>query len=184
MLDACVLLRFIKCNKIPSLQGKPRLLVAGQVIRESRKRPVSRDAVASLDLSICQVTPGTPEWEIFCRLRGGTYSNQNLGEIESVAVCLARADQGDCVPFITYDERASRLAREQGVLTMDFLDTLAWLLGCGVIDEAEAGQIEQAASRCDGWRRPRETESEKDLVALCPARQQQFVVSHARWSAR
>jgi hypothetical protein len=74
------------------------------------------------------------------------------------------------------------MAQEQGVLTMDFLDTLAWLLGCGVLDEAEAEQIEQVASLCDGWRRPRDTE--RDLVSLCSARQEQLVVQHTSRSAR
>jgi hypothetical protein len=37
---------------------------------------------------------------------------------------------------------------------MDFLDTLAWLVGCGQLSAAAADELEVLAASVDGWRRP------------------------------
>lgn len=179
MLDASVVLRFYKCGVLPPpkggiewcslLKGKIDLWMAGQVAKEIRKRPGSRSALESLDVQVKGVTLGSVEWEHFSRLRGGTSSNQDLGEVESVALCLAHGERGVTLPFLTCDIKAGQLARQQGVVVVDFLDTLAWLLSCGVLGEAEAEQLEEKAQARDGWRRPQGVTGE--LSALVAERQ-------------
>ena len=39
-------------------------------------------------------------------------------------------------------------------MTLDFLDTLAWLVGCGVLTVDRADGIEALAGVVDGWKRP------------------------------
>ena len=155
MLDANVLMRFHNCGAMDVLGGMVRLLVSPHVYKEcTRVGPEVRQRLRDLGLERCALTPGTAEWDQLAVVRGGLCSPRNLGEDESIALCLAGAARGQRLPFVTYDRRALTLAAGFDVATMDFLDTLSWLVGCGRLTPEEADTIEAKAGPCDGWRRP------------------------------
>ncbi len=100
------------------------------------------------------VRNGSREWQVFASLRGPRHSTRDLGEDESLAVALTQAERGVFLPFVTYDRIAARQSADRGVVTLDFLDTLAWLVACGVIEPDRADEIEASAVAIDGWKRP------------------------------
>ncbi len=116
-------------------------------------------------------------WDHFSRIRGGRFSTKDLGEAESLAVCLDEQARGRCLPFVTYDNAAAKEAAGVGVVTLDFLDTLAWLVGCGVLDADRANAIERAATPFDGWRRPPTYDG--SIAQVVAARQTRVVVACA-----
>ena len=130
LLDNSALVRLHKCDALGALGRTLRLFAAGQVLREFRKQgPAERAALNGLGVEPRLVIPGTRAWAHFTTLRGAQFSTRDLGEDESIAIALAAAEDGEWLPFVTYDRPATRDARESGVVTLDFLDTLAWLVG-------------------------------------------------------
>jgi hypothetical protein len=155
VLDANVLMRFYNCAALHALGGAVRLVVSAHVYKEcTRVGPEVRQRLRKLDLERRAITPGTLEWDELAVVRGGVCSPRDLGEDESIAICLAEATRGQAVPFATYDRRALSAAAGLGIATLDFLDTLAWLVGCGRLTAEEADTIEAKAGPCDGWKRP------------------------------
>lgn len=154
LLDANVLVRFFKCGALDKLKGTVELHLASQVAREFKKIRAQRDALESIEPIIHRVEPGSATWEQFSRLRGHARSTRDLGEDESLAIALAEANEGNVLPFVTYDKGATSDAERERVVTLDFLDTLAWLVGCGVLSCEEADAIEVAATSAHGWKRP------------------------------
>jgi hypothetical protein len=121
VLDACVLFRLDKCQVLPRLKGLTTLHVTTQVHEEfGRDGPRQRGLLNTLRPLKHSVIPGTPSWDEFTLLRGGKFSNQDLGEDESLAVCLAEADRDRFLPLVTFDSRAANKAREAGVPVIDF----------------------------------------------------------------
>ncbi len=155
LLDNSALVRLWKCEALDVLAGTVALHVAGQVAREFRAQgPAERAALDRLGVIAHRVAPGQSTWDTFCRLRGGQCSTRDLGEDESLAVALTMAEGGTLLPFVTYDCGASSDAIREGVVILDFLDTLAWLVGCGVLSAERADALEQDAGSVDGWKRP------------------------------
>lgn len=109
---------------------------------------------------------GSPAWDILCRIRGARFSTRDLGEAESLAVALAEAARGPLLPFVTYDNPATKQAAQLEVVTLDFLDTLAWLEGCGAVTGEQADAIEATAAAVDGWRRPAGYAGSIDTIGL------------------
>jgi hypothetical protein len=107
VLDANVLMRFHNCGALEVLGGTVRLVVSPHVYKEcTRVGPEIRQRLRDLDLERAALTPGTSEWDQLAIVRGGLCSPRNLGEDESIALCLARAARGQRLPFVTYDRRA------------------------------------------------------------------------------
>jgi hypothetical protein len=155
LLDNSAIVRLHKCEALDVLAGTVRLHVAGQVAKEFHAQgPAERATLAGLGVEIHRVRPGGAAWSAFCTLRGGRFATRDLGEDESIAVALAEAERGELLPFVTYDRLATSRSGGAGVVTLDFLDTLAWLVGCGVVTAQQADEIESLASVVDGWRRP------------------------------
>lgn len=115
--------------------------------------PSARAALDRLGSTRRPVVVGSPEWDQLTRIRD-EFSTVDLGEDESIAIALAEARRGNVVPFVTYDQGATLKAHGLGVATVSFLETLAWLIHCGLIDEGEAADLEQRATARDGWKRP------------------------------
>lgn len=155
LLDNCVLVRFWKCDALDALANSVPLFAASHVVKEfQRQGREERAALARLGVEPLSVRLGTREWELFGELRGGRLGTRDLGEDESIAIALAHAERGQWLPFVTYDGGAAKQCMPRGVATLDFLDTLSWLTGCGVIEAERADEIEALAQRCDGWKRP------------------------------
>lgn len=155
LLDNSALVRLLKCDALDVLRGTVALHVARHVAKEfGRQGPTERAAYERLSIEEHRVGPGLPVWEVFGRIRGGKLSTRDLGEAESIAVAVAEAEEGRLLPFVTYDNPATKLGDLHGVVTLDFLDTLAWLVGCGAITVERADEIEALASVEDGWKRP------------------------------
>ena len=53
--------------------------------------------------------------------------------------------------MVVFDARAGRDARDQGLVTLDFLDTMAWLVGCAVTSAEDADDLVRRAGPIDGW---------------------------------
>jgi hypothetical protein len=176
------MVRLRKCNALHFLEGTVRLHVTRQVAEEFQAQgPNERAAFIRLGVTKHGIRLGTRVWELFCQLRGGEYSTRDLGEYESLAVALARAEEGEFLPFITYDRPATKQADDSRVVTLDFLDTLAWLVGCGVLTAPEADEIEGLASIEDGWKRPADYAGSIETVR--EARQAKVVERMTRWRA-
>jgi len=155
LLDNCALVRFWKCGALSALAETVEIHVAGQVGREFRKQgPTERAELERLHVVVDLVRVGSVEWDIFARLRGGIASTRDLGEDESLAIAIAQAQRKQHMPFVTYDVGAGETARDSGVVALDFLDTLAWLVACRRITAERADEIEVRARRVDGWKPP------------------------------
>ena len=155
LLDTSALVRLWKCDALDALRGTVELHVARHVAKEFQAQgPAERAAFARLDVTSHGVRPGSAAWSAFGTIRGGRYATRDLGEAESLAVAVAEAEDGRLLPFVTYDKLATKQAGLKGVVTLDFLDTLSWLTGCGVITTEEADDVESLAGATDGWRRP------------------------------
>jgi hypothetical protein len=149
-----VLFRFFKCEAAQALAAGPALHVAAQVHREfSKGGPSERKLLKKLRIIQHQVVPGTREWERLCLLRQG-FSNRDLGEDESLAVCMAELSRGRLLPFATFDHTGTADARRLGVMTLGFLDLLCWLVELGSLTFEDAGRIEELARYRNGWKRP------------------------------
>jgi hypothetical protein len=155
LLDNSTLVRLWKCEALDRLRGTVALHVAGHVAKEFLAQgPSERAAFGRLGVEVHPVRPGAAAWDAFTRIRGGRFGTRDLGEEESLAVALTEAGEGRLLPFVTYDNPATKRAGVEGIVALDFLDTLAWLVGCGVMTVEEADEIEAMAAPADGWRRP------------------------------
>ncbi|WP_248543875.1 hypothetical protein [Myxococcus fulvus] len=122
MLDACVLFRLDKCEALPRLKGLAPLHVAASVHAElSKDGPRLRKLLTELRMTKHPVVPGSREWDELARIRGGLFSNQDLGEAESLAVVLVAAQKQRFLPLATFDGGAARTANRLGVPVLDFL---------------------------------------------------------------
>ncbi|MBI4705070.1 MAG: hypothetical protein HY744_28520 [Deltaproteobacteria bacterium] len=176
-------MRLWKCEAWDVLRSTEpvRLCVAGHVAKEFRAQgPAQRAAFLALGLEVCSVKLGSAAFVHLARLRGGRPSTRDLGEDESLAVALAAIDAGERVPFVSYDHQAARRAGQEGIVTLDFLDSLAWLVGCGTIEAERADQIARTAHRVDGWRPHPGYAGGIEIERL--ARQSRMVEAVARWS--
>lgn len=183
LLDNSMLVRLWKCEALEVLGGTVGLHVATQVAKEFKAQgPAERAAFERLGIQSHGVRPGTPEWSHFCLIQAGKYSTRDLGERESFAVALARADEGELLPFVTYDRGATSEAETLGVVTLDFLDTIAWLVGCGALAAERADEIERLAIPVDGWKRPQGYTG--SIESIRSARQVAVVERVAAWRAR
>jgi hypothetical protein len=154
LLDASALVRLWKCDALEALAGTVQLHVAGHVEKElGRQGPAERAAFGKLRAVPHPLRVGTRAWELFGQLWGGRHTTRDLGEYESFAVALAMAENAELLPFVTYDLPAASQARQLDLVTLDFLDTLAWLVGCGALTVERANAIEALASVVDGWKR-------------------------------
>jgi hypothetical protein len=157
VLDACALLRFYKTapGSLPALQRLATLHMAGQVHTELSRRGASqRAAIKKLRLRKDAVVPDGPYWDAFCRERGGLVGTANLGEQESIAICVAESQRGEPWPLVTYDAGPGRRAQHLGLVVIDFLTTLAWCVEVGALTDKEANTIEDRAQVLNGWKRP------------------------------
>ncbi|MFS8067118.1 MAG: hypothetical protein ACMG6S_12170 [Byssovorax sp.] len=176
-------MRLWKCGALAELAGTVRLHVAGQVAKEFQAQgPSERAALVGLGATTHGVRPGTPAWEQLCLLRAGRCSTRDLGEDESLAVALTQIAQGEWLPFVTYDRQATRITTDLGVVALDFLDTLAWLVGCGVVTAERGDEIEALASMVDGWRRPAGYAG--SIESVRGARQAHLIERVAAWRAK
>lgn len=183
LLDNSALVRLHKCEALDVLAGTVRLHAAGHVVKEFHAQgPGERAALAALRVTSHGVRPGVAAWDAFCSIRGGRYATRDLGEDESLAVALTKAAEGELLPFVTYDRLATSRSGEMGVVTLDFLDTLAWLVGCGAVTEERADEIEGLAAAVDGWKRP--TGYTGSIRTVLVARQAAVVERVQRWRAR
>ena len=156
VVDACALVRAYKCGFIERLGRLGKLHVTGQVVAEMNKGgPGQKAALRKVRVIRRSITPGTAEWEAFATVRGGRFGVGDLGEDESIAVCLAEAGKGKRLPLMTFDHSANRRALGFGIVTIDFLTTLSWLVRCGGYTVEEADALELRASQVNGWRRPK-----------------------------
>jgi hypothetical protein len=172
LLDACALIRLHKCDALESLEETITFLAAAHAHGEFRRRRAAGARPAGAPA--CREAPhtsGSPEWDHFTLIRRGfsTVDLGELGEDESIAVALAEADRGNQVPIVTYDDGAARKARGLGIAIVSFLETLAWIMTCGLLTEEQAVEIEERAAARDGWRRPQgQVGPRTDLVRLLP----------------
>jgi hypothetical protein len=156
LLDACALIRLYKCDALELLERTVPLLVATHAHGEfAASGPAARALLERLRVEKRPVIPGGAEWSHFARIRS-EFSTVDLGEDESIAVALAEADRDRPIPIVTYDEKAARKARSLEIVTISFLETLAWMRACELITEEQATEIEARAATRDGWRRPRD----------------------------
>ena len=148
-------MRLFKCGSVSALKGFTSLHIAAHVETElGRAGHSQRTALARLGAIKHPVVPGSAEWDAFCVLRGGEFSTADLGEDESLAICLAEARKGRFLPLVTFDRGAAKKAIANGVPTLDFLALLSWLVACGKLTSEEADAIEASASALNGWKRP------------------------------
>lgn len=153
IVDANALIRFYKSDGLTRLP-RIKLVIADWVHSEFRRGgPSQRAALARMNVVQQPIQVGSPEWQYFTRVRE-RMGTRDIGEDASLAIALARADRGEFLPFVVFDDRASRKAREHKIATLSFLETLAWLVSCGVATIDDAERIEQRAAVHDGWRRP------------------------------
>lgn len=154
LLDANVLIRFGKCGNVQALAGLGQLEAASSVLNEFSTRPADRAALRSLSIVRRSLIPGSEEWNEFCLLRGEGKATRDLGEDESIAICLADAKRGRILPFATFDRRPGRRAQELSIVVLDFLAVLCFLCTTGTLTIEQADKIETLAARINGWRRP------------------------------
>ncbi len=154
VLDNCALVRLYKCEALEKLQGLTTLHVASHVYDEFDRKPAQRGLLKGMEIEREPVVPGTAVWEEFSRIRGGRFSTRDLGEDESLAVCLARARQHRLLPLVTFDMKAAADADRAGVATIDFLSLLSWLAACGSLSYEAAEALEGLAAKRNGWKRP------------------------------
>ena len=155
LVDACGLLRLHKCGALGLLGKINTVHVADQVHSEfSRRGAAQKAALAALSPTKHTVTPGNSYWDAFCRIRGSMLGTQDLGEQESIAVCVGEAQAGRLLPFVSYDRGAARIAVQNGVVVVDFLATLAWAVEVGAATAERADAIEDLAQSVNGWKRP------------------------------
>lgn len=182
LLDNSALVRLWKCETLDVLGGTVGLHAAGQVAKEFKAQgPAERAAFDRLGIQSHGIRLGTREYEHFCLIQDQKHSTRHLGEKESLAVALARSEQGELLPFVTYDRGATSDAVLAGIVTLDFLDTLAWLVGCGVLTAERADEIEALATPLDGWKRPVGYTGSIETVRA--ARQSAVVQRIAAWRA-
>ncbi len=154
MLDACTLIRLYKCGALERLKGLTTLHVTSQVCKEFEKDPGQRSALRRLRITKHPLRVGTAAWEVFCQVRGGLFSHQDMGEDESLAICVTEAQKDRLLPLVTFDKGAAGKAVRFGVPTMDFLSLLSWLVACGSLSYEEADALEALAAQRNGWKRP------------------------------
>lgn len=155
LLDACVLFRLDKCEVLPSLKGLAPLHVASSVHSEfSKDGPRQRKLLVDLNVMKHSVVPGSLEWDALAKVRGGLFSNRDLGEDESLAIALVAAQKKRFLPLATFDVGAAKAANRLGVPVLDFLSLLAWMVACGCLSFAEADAVELLATQRNGWKRP------------------------------
>ncbi len=155
LLDNSALVRLWKCEALEALGGSVPLHAAGHILKEFKAQgPAERAAIERLAPKPHRVGPSTPYWDAFATIRGGRPSTRDLGEDESLAVAVTAFGRGELFPFVTYDRGAADDAARLGVVTLDFLDTLAWLVHCGRLTAEQADAIEADARVEDGWRPP------------------------------
>jgi predicted nucleic acid-binding protein len=154
LVDASALVRFFKCGAIDLLARTSRVVIAGQVAREFKRRPGQRTALAVLGVEVRSVKLGSGAYEQFCRLRGATATTRDLGEDETIALALDARARGEALPVVIFDDRAGRDAVAEGLTVLDFLDTVSWLVGCGLIAPGDADALVQRAGPLDGFRPP------------------------------
>lgn len=154
MLDACALIRLYKCDALETLKGWTPLHITAQVGGEFEKNPGQRSLLRKLRLTQHPVKVGTPAWDVFCQVRGAVFSNQDMGEDESLAICVTEARKGRLLPLVTFDKGAAAKAAQFRVPTVDFLSLLSWLVACGSLSHEEAEALEVMAAKCNGWKRP------------------------------
>ncbi len=154
MLDACALIRLYKCGALERLKGLTTLHVTYQVCKEFEKDPGQRSMLRKLRTTRHSLKVGTAAWDVFCQVRGGLFSNQDMGEDESLAICVAEAQKDRLLPLVTFDKGAAGKALKFGVPTVDFLSLLSWLIACGSLSHEEADAIEALAAQRNGWKRP------------------------------
>jgi predicted nucleic acid-binding protein len=148
------LIRLHKCEALDKLTNTLHFLVAEHAHEEfSASGPSARAALERLQASKRSIIPGSPEWKNFSLIRN-SFSTVDLGEDQSIALALTEADRGKQTPLVTYDYGAEKKANALGVITISFLETLAWLMSCKKISLQEAEKIEARATARDGWRRP------------------------------
>jgi hypothetical protein len=156
LLDACALIRLYKCDALGVLERTIVFLAAAHAHGEfAASGPAARAMLERLRIQKRSIVPGSKEWSHFARIRRG-FSTVDLGEDESLAVALAEAERGNPVPIVTYDRGATKKARSFGIAIVSFLETLAWMLTCGLITAEQAIEIEARAAARDGWTRPPE----------------------------
>jgi len=182
MLDASVLFRLFKCDAIMALDAGLELHVATQVHNEfSKGGPAERSILKKLKVIPHQVVPGTREWETFCLIRQ-RFSTRDLGEDESLAVCLAEASRGHLLPFVTFDGKGTADANSQGVVTLGFLELLSWLVELGSLTLTEADTLEELAIVRNGWKRP--TNYSGSLHTVEQQLRDRVIATVGEWKAR
>lgn len=153
LLDACALIRLYKCEALGLLVNTIDFAVAEYAYGEfAAGGPSAKAALVDLAVKKRPIVPGSPEWKHFALVRG-EFSTVDLGEDQSIAIALAEADRDNPMPIVTYDNGAEKKAHGFGVATVSFLETLAWLVSCGLLAVEEAEDLEQRAVARDGWRR-------------------------------
>ena len=111
LLDNSAIDRLWKCEALDCLAGTVELHVVRHVAKEfGRLGPAERAALDKLGAIKEAVTPGAPAEGHLALLRPESRSTRDLGEDESLAVALAKAAEGEHLPFVTYDGRAGKKA--------------------------------------------------------------------------
>src|SRR4051812_42026979 len=92
VVDANVLVRAYKCDFLDALPKLARLYATGHVRTEfNRGGPGQKAAFRAARIDCHAVVPGSREWTELSLVRGGTFGVRDLGEDESIALCLAEA---------------------------------------------------------------------------------------------
>jgi predicted nucleic acid-binding protein len=125
LVDASAVVRFYKCGALDLLMRTRRVVLSGQVARELKKRPDQRARLDELGAEIRLVRLGSSAWDHFARLRGGVATTRDLGEDETLALALDARAKGEELPLVVFDYAAGRRAQGEGLVTLDFLDTLS-----------------------------------------------------------
>jgi predicted nucleic acid-binding protein len=155
LVDSSIIIRFFKCGRLDALKSRDvRVVVAGQVRREIRRDTTLRDQFEQLGAELVSIRPGGPEWDTYSTLIGAGATNNDRGELESIAVALTAGAADARLPFLCCDNKALKKSIRRGLVTLDFLDTLAWLVACGVLGVGDADAIELRAREVDGWQPP------------------------------
>lgn len=180
LLDNSALVRLWKCQILDALADTIPLHAPSQVLGEFRKQgPSERAALERLKVRGHPVTPTSRFWSDFSRLRADRYSTRDLGDDELLAVAATHAAEGVLFPLLTYDRGAAANAAREGLITLDFIDTLAWLVGCGRLSEEAADDVLVLARRLDGYQPPPGYPG--NLSAIRVQRQQATIERTAAW---
>lgn len=151
LFDASLLIRFFKCRGLDALERFP-IAVTRAVEKELSRRTIQKHAFRTLGLRRLEWDPEAQA--ALDGLRGDGAGQRDLGEDTSIAACVAALQRGERIPLAVDDRRATSAAASLGIVTLDFLDVLAWTVELGSCTAERGDAIERLARAANGWRPP------------------------------